>query len=144
MRHFLIALLLPTLLSAGCGKHESATFSSAAPTSAKGTEKAADIGKIEFVASPITVQKGKTSTITINVTRKDSRLETMYKGEIKLEFDTSDAKGLTIEPATIPAGADKIEVTVKAAPDATGGMVTIIGKGAGVEPFENRVRADVR
>jgi hypothetical protein len=148
----LVALAL--LVGTGCNK---GTTDPSKP-SAGGTTipDTAHLGnKIEIVGSPIRVEKGKTAKMTITATRKDpdakeTRKETVmykeswYQGDIQLEFDTSDATGLKIDPAVIPAGKDSVEVTVTAAADATSGMVSITGKGKGAEPFTILVRADVR
>src|SRR5262245_45829457 len=121
MRHWLPLFLFGCLLAIGCGKATtSAPVATTNPDASKGGEKIANSGKIEIIGSPISVQKGKTTTITIRATRKDTKIEKMYQGDINLEFDTSDAPGLKIESAVIPAGKESVEVTVTAAPDASG------------------------
>jgi hypothetical protein len=151
MRLCFSLLVFGCLLAIGCGKPStSAPVASTSPDATKGGEKTAEAGKIQIEPSPITVQKGKSTTITIKAMREDIKTkagqvtEVRYKGPINLEFDISDTPGLKIEPAVIPAGKESVEVTVTAAADASGGMVKITGKAPGLEPHETYVRADVR
>jgi hypothetical protein len=163
MTRWLSLAALAVLVAAGCNKTSSGPTgkTATADTGKNSAPTAAHLGnKIEIVTSPIRVEKGKTTTIKITATRKNPEgkdpaketvmyKESWYQGEIKLEFDTTDvprgATGLKLEPATIPAGKDSVDVPVTAAADATSGMVGITAKGGpGTEPFTIIIQADVR
>lgn len=157
MNRCLSVLALIFLVTAGCNKPTDSGKPASTDPGKESAPSTAHLGnKIEIVSSPIRVDKGKSVKITITATRKNPDgkdvkhgtvmyKETWYQGEIKLEFDTSDATGVKIDPAVIPAGQESVEVTVTAAADATSGMVGITAKGGpGVEPFPILIRADVR
>src|SRR5262249_22783333 len=94
--------------------------------------------------SPIAVEKSKSAKFRVSVERKDAKDELAYQGDIKVEFDTSGTPGLKIEPTTIPAGKESVDVTVQAAADASGGFVEVTCSAPGMMPQSARVQATVR
>jgi hypothetical protein len=147
MRPWLPFLLLAVSLIAGCGKDAqstSVTGPGSGPTADKGSDKSAAGGKIEFDSAGLTIERGKTIKYMVKAKREATKTESFYQGDITLEFDTKDAPGVKIEPATIPAGKDSIEVSITTAPDCKGGEITVIGKGQGATPGEMVLRPTVR
>jgi hypothetical protein len=130
MSQHLKLLLGMSLLALGCGS---------AATPAKPTDPGPR-GDITWDSQPISVKKGESSKFTVTGKREK------FQGEIRLEFKVDeDVKGLTFEPAVIPADKDTVEVTVKATADAAGGFVEIIGHRPNFEPYQGpRLMVTVR
>jgi hypothetical protein len=147
MRTALVCLCVAGLLAGGCNK---ASTSGTTETTVTPSSKSADTGagagagEIELESGPPTLERGKTTKWTISVNRKSTKTEPRFQGEIKLEFDTGAAPGVKIEPATIPAGKESVEVSVTTAADSKGGEITVIGKGQGAKPGEMMLRPIVR
>jgi hypothetical protein len=164
MNRWLSLVALALLVATGCNKGSVNTTKSGLADTGKGTTAAPSTehlgNKIEISGNPIRIEKGKATTIKITATRKDTEPPatakdavmykvSWYQGDIKLEMDNSDtpkspATGLKMEPATIPAGKDSVEITITAAPDATRGMVGITAKGGAATPVTIYLDADVR
>jgi len=98
---------------------------------AKETRPATPPG-VEVVPTRVTLMHGETKSSRINITREGG-----FDKEIKIEFDTSEANGITIPTVTVPASQEmkqEIEISVTASKDATGGFVEFKATPAGLEP----------
>jgi hypothetical protein len=142
-------LVFASLLAAGCGSSTTATFKAAATGDAKSSEKAGmKGGTIELAGgADLVVPKGKSVKFILNANRRESKVEVIYQGDIKLEFDTSDVPGLTIAPAVIEAGKDSVEITAVSTADASpgAGLVAVTASGDGVKAEEKmRFRAMIK
>ncbi|MBL8799927.1 MAG: hypothetical protein JNM56_38955 [Planctomycetia bacterium] len=149
MRLSLSLCLLGSLLAAGCGSSGTGTTKTTTTGDAKPSEKAGmKGGTIELAGgADLLVPKGKSVKFMLNANRRESKVELIYQGDIKLEFDTSDVPGLTIAPAVIEAGKDGVEVTATATADAApgAGFVAVTASGDGVKPEEKmRLRATIK
>lgn len=141
--------LFAALLAVGCGSSTPATVKTVGTGDAKSSEKAGmKGGTIELAnATDLLVPKGKSVKFTLNANRRESKVEVIYQGDIKLEFDTSDVPGLTIAPVVIAAGKDSVEVTAIAGADASpgAGLVGVTASGEGVPPMEKmRFRTTIK
>jgi hypothetical protein len=141
--------LLGCFVVVGCNKPSSAPDSKTGATTSDGDTSSANKAKkpkptkpeetkLEAQANAVIVPKGKTAKSRIAVKRMG-----MFKGDVKLEFDTSSAPGITIKDITIPADKEELEVDVTAAADAKGGRVTMIATGTGVDPFPSQFEVTV-
>jgi uncharacterized membrane protein len=85
------------------------------------------------------IAPGETDVVTIGVDRG-----TGIDGAIQLSF-TNVPQGVTISPATIPAGENEVEVTITAAAGAAAGehTVTVEGRGPAGPPATNTFKIDV-
>ena len=147
-------LMFASLLAAGCGSSSSGTFKAAATGDGKGgdaksSEKAGmKGGTIELAGgADLMVPKGKSVKFILNANRRESKVEVIYQGDIKLEFDTSDVPGLTIAPVVIPSGKDSVEITAVSTADAApgAGLVAVTASGDGVKAEEKmRFRAAIK
>jgi hypothetical protein len=146
----LLILLILAVTAIGCGRGGDTPAASATGTGGANASAVEEGGILEFSAVPITVERGKSTTVVVTANRKSSGKNKMYQGEIKLEFDTSTVPGLTIEPGVIPAGQEKSEVTVKATADAKPAVydrfngIKVIGSGKGIEPQDILLTVTIR
>jgi hypothetical protein len=143
-------LMFASLLAAGCGSSTTGTSKTAATGDAKSSEKAGmKGGTIELAGGvDLVVPKGQSVKFVMSANRRESKVELIYQGDIKLEFDTSAVPGLTIAPVVIAAGKDSVEVTAAAAADASpviDQQVGVTASGDGVPPMEKmRFRATIK
>jgi hypothetical protein len=149
VRYWLLTALLGCLVIVGCNKPSSAPDSKAGNTTSDPDTSSANKAKkpkptkpeetkLEAQANAVIVPKGKSAKSRIAVKRMG-----MFKGDVKLEFDTSSAPGITIKDVTIAADKEELEVDVTAAADAKGGRVTMIATGTGVDPFPSQFEVTV-
>jgi hypothetical protein len=86
---------------------------------------------VEVVPTRVTLKQGETKSSRINITREGG-----FDKEIKIEFDTSEANGITIPTVTVPASPEpkqEVDISVTASKDATGGIVDFKATPAGLE-----------
>ena len=144
MKRVLTLALAGCLAALGCNKGGNSVANKSspasggvaeAPTSKKKTPKETRLATppgIEVVPSRVTIKQGETKSSRISITREGG-----FDKEIKIEFDTSTASGITIPAVTVPASQEMkqdVEISVIASKDATGGMVEIKATAAGLEP----------
>jgi hypothetical protein len=129
MRTALACLCLAGLLAGGCNKAglPAGSASTPAATANLGPRGSIDWGE-DGISSP-TVQKGKSATFHVTIKREG------FKGDVQLEFAADAASGIKIDPVTIPAEKNSVEVTVTASPTAIGGLIYIQGKRPGFDPY---------
>src|SRR5262249_2051154 len=120
MRTCFCFLCLVSLMILGCGP------SSQGSNPAKsGDSQPAKHGKIELSGHLIKVERGQSTKLQIKVKRLEG-----FAGEVKVQVDPQQTKGIDITSGTIPADQDTVDLTINASADAVSGLIAVKATGA--------------
>lgn len=143
MKNALAALAVAALVVAvGCDNKDKKTGGTG-NTEKKGTltgRPAEDNFDVNPPLTSTTIQQGETKNIDISIKKGKN-----FDQDVPLMFEDLP-KGVTIEPATVKKGEDKVSVKVTAAPDAATNdfKVKVIGKPKEGKPAENTLNLTVK